>query len=156
MPHTDEVKAQALALYLEHDSSRLAADALGKLGIDVHPVTIQRWSAQADGHAAAMQRERRHTLAERWYGVAQGLLSRVEEAVTTLPHTSVVVPAAIATDKYNVLTSEQPVPVQAQPFAIVVIQNQSAPAVGTGSDEDEPPIQGDVIEGESREVDEDA
>ena len=145
-----------MALYIEHDSSRAASEALAAEGHSVHPVTIQRWSAEEDGHAAAMQRERRHTLAERWYGVAQGLLTRVEEAVETLPHTSVVVPAAIATDKYHVLTSEQPVPVQAQPFAIVVIQNQSAPAVGTGSDEDEPPIQGDVIEGEAREVDEDA
>ena len=153
MPHSDEVRAQALALYIEHDSSRGASEALETLGISVHPVTIQRWSAEEDGHAAAMQRERRHTLAERWYGVAQGLLSRVEEAVETLPHTSVVVPAAIAVDKFCALTSEQPVPVQAQPFAIVVIQN--AAVVGTASDEDEPPSQGDEIEGEAREVDED-
>ena len=153
MPHSDEVRAQALALYIEHDSSRRAAEAMGALGVSVHPVTIQRWSAETDGHASAMQRERRHTLGERWYGVAMGLLDRVEDAVETLPHTSVVVPAAIASDKAKLFWDEPVVPVQAQPFAIVVIQNQSAP--GTGSDEDEPPIQGDVIEGESRDVDED-
>ena len=151
MPHTDEVKAQALALYLEHDSSRLAADALGKLGIDVHPVTIQRWSAQADGHAAAMQRERRHTLAERWYGVANGFLDRVEEAATSLPLSQVTVPAAIATDKYAALTSEAPVPTQAQPFAIVVIQtpkdSATASAPHAGDTADAP------IEGEYRAVD---
>ena len=154
MPHSDEVRAQALALYLETDSSREAAQRLAAEGHSVHPVTIQRWSAEEDGHAASLQRERKARLAERYYHLSQGFLDRVEQAMETLPHTSVVVPAAIVLDKYLKLTEEAPVPVQAQPFAIVVIQ--SAAVVGTASEEDVPPIQGDVIEGEAREVDEDA
>ena len=95
-----------------------------------------------------MQRERRHTLAERWYGVANGFLDRVEEAATSLPLSQVTVPAAIATDKYAALTSEAPVPTQAQPFAIVVIQTPSE-AAHAGDTAD-----ASIEEGDYREVDE--
>lgn len=120
--YPEEVRAQALALYEEHRDSYTAARLLeDELGDAPDPRTIQRWAKQVDGLAARLSHERKQALAERWYHVAEQLLDRVEDRMDDLKPDQIFVPAAIATDKYHKLVTEDaPLPAQSGPFVVFI------------------------------------
>ena len=102
-----EIKAQALALYTETQSSYAASDLMAEIGIKVTARTIQRWSEAEDGHVARLSQERRNRLSDNWFTVASQGSERMVDVIKHLPPAQVAVPAAIATDKYLKLTEEQ-------------------------------------------------
>jgi len=105
-----EVVAQALDLYREHGSSSKAAGALAQiLGPEAAPSaeSLRKW-AQADATVyQQLTEERKQHLANRWYSIGNALMDRVETGLDSFTPQQSVVPAAIATDKFHKLVTEE-------------------------------------------------
>jgi len=103
-----EVVALALERYRDLGSSIKAAQSLA-LELDdapQHPV-IRQWAATELDLQQILSTERKHRLANRWYKVSNALLDNVERGVDNFTPQQSVVPAAIGTDKYHKLVTEE-------------------------------------------------
>lgn len=104
-----EIKAQALALYAETQSSVQAAQRMADdYGVELDHSTLRRWAHSVDGFTQRLRSEQKQHLADTWYEVASQGAERMTGIIKELPGNQLAVPAAIATDKYLKLTEETP------------------------------------------------
>jgi len=106
--YSPEIVAQALELYREHGSSIRAAQELAAItGEDPGDRTIRQWAQNDAELFQHLSTERKHRWANRWYDVGNRLLDNVERGIDNIPPAASVVPAAIATDKFHKLVTEE-------------------------------------------------